>query len=66
MLLGYSFGVVWGFLQYPVVPNRNPGKIDESFTRAMSINAALLANVVLASRLDSSTEVFAVLVFGIE
>ncbi|PHJ21928.1 phosphatidylinositol n-acetylglucosaminyltransferase [Cystoisospora suis] len=45
---------------------RNPGKIDESFTRAMSINAALLANVVLASRLDSSTEVFAVLVFGIE
>ncbi|PFH32562.1 phosphatidylinositol n-acetylglucosaminyltransferase [Besnoitia besnoiti] len=45
---------------------RNPGKVDESLRRAMSINAALLANVVLASRLSSSTEVFAVLIFGIE
>ncbi|EPR58963.1 phosphatidylinositol n-acetylglucosaminyltransferase [Toxoplasma gondii GT1] len=45
---------------------RNPDKVDESLQRAMSINAALLANVVLASRLSSSTEVFAVLIFGIE
>ncbi|CDI80808.1 phosphatidylinositol N-acetylglucosaminyltransferase subunit, putative [Eimeria acervulina] len=45
---------------------RNPEKIDEPLGRLMSLNVALFANVLLASRLSTSTEVFAFLFFGIE
>lgn len=45
---------------------RNPGIIDEPLGRLMSLNVALFANVLLASRLSTSTEVFAFLFFGIE
>ncbi|CDJ60920.1 phosphatidylinositol N-acetylglucosaminyltransferase subunit, putative [Eimeria maxima] len=45
---------------------RNPETIDEPLGRLMSLNVALFANVLLASRLSTSTEVFAFLFFGIE
>ncbi|KAL8440131.1 hypothetical protein Efla_005250 [Eimeria flavescens] len=45
---------------------RNPNTIDEPLGRLMSLNVALFANVLLASRLSTSTEVFAFLFFGIE
>lgn len=48
------------------MPLRNPGTIDEPLGRLMSLNVALFANVLLASRLSTSTEVFAFLFFGIE
>ncbi|OEH77843.1 phosphatidylinositol n-acetylglucosaminyltransferase [Cyclospora cayetanensis] len=45
---------------------RNHGTIDEPLGRLMSLNVALFASVLLASRLSTSTEVFAFLFFGIE
>lgn len=48
------------------VLRRNPGVIDEPLGRLMSLNVALFASVLLASRLSTSSEVFAFLFFGIE
>ncbi|CDJ45051.1 phosphatidylinositol N-acetylglucosaminyltransferase subunit, putative [Eimeria tenella] len=45
---------------------RNPETIDEPLGRLLSLNLALFASVLLASRLSTSTEVFAFLFFGIE
>eukprot|EP00921_Rhytidocystis_pertsovi_P008330 GHVQ01013643.1.p1 GENE.GHVQ01013643.1~~GHVQ01013643.1.p1 ORF type:complete len:429 (+),score=21.58 GHVQ01013643.1:248-1534(+) len=50
---------------YPYV-YRNPHRVDERVTSSMALNAAMFAAVLLASRLDTGTEVFAFLFFGIE
>ncbi|CAH7677572.1 phosphatidylinositol N-acetylglucosaminyltransferase subunit C [Phakopsora pachyrhizi] len=42
------------------------GSLDVSFPSALSLNAAIFASVVLASRLFSNADVFALLLFSVE
>lgn len=42
------------------------GSLDVSFPSALSINAAISASVVLASRLSSNADVFALVLFAVE
>lgn len=66
LLFIYSFIIGLSVVVLCRCSYRNPGIIDEPLGRLMSLNVALFANVLLASRLSTSTEVFAFLFFGIE